>query len=168
MARLFETARIVFPKVSNFAAEHPDRARALEMQLDGEDIASIGHRVVVPWRRPKNTCPNAKRSSRPSLNTVRRCFSREDTMMNEKISKEDQDWLDVLSGKSPEGIDPLVLAQASAVRNALTSRREAIESDANNIGDSGLNEIRARLQREGLLDSTEGSQQEKWLVAPSN
>ena len=27
-----------------FAAEHPDRHRALEMQLDGEDIASIGRR----------------------------------------------------------------------------------------------------------------------------
>ena len=86
-------------------------------------------------------------------------------MMNEKISKEDQDWLDALSGKSPEGIDPLVLAQASAVRNALVSRREAIESDANSVGDSGLNEIRARLQREGLMDSPKGGQQKNgwWL-----
>ena len=81
-------------------------------------------------------------------------------MMIEKFSKEDQDWLDALSGKSPEGIDPLVLAQASAVRNALTSRRDAIESDANSVGDSGLNEIRARLQREGLMDSPEGGQLE--------
>lgn len=80
-------------------------------------------------------------------------------MMIEKFSKEDQDWLDALSGKSPEGIDPLVLAQASAVRNALTSRRDAIESDANSVGDSGLNEIRARLQREGLMVSPKGGQQ---------
>ncbi len=31
--------------LEEFAAEHPDRARALEMQLDGEDIASIGNRI---------------------------------------------------------------------------------------------------------------------------
>ena len=31
--------------LEDFAAEHPDRARALEMQLDGEDIASIGNRI---------------------------------------------------------------------------------------------------------------------------
>ena len=28
-----------------FAAEHPDRARALEMQMDGEDVASIARRI---------------------------------------------------------------------------------------------------------------------------
>ena len=39
--------------------------------------------------------------------------------MTEEISKEDQDWLDALSGKSPEGIDPFVSAQATAVRKAL-------------------------------------------------
>lgn len=79
-------------------------------------------------------------------------------MMNEKTSKEDQDWLDALSGKSPEGIDPLISAQVSAVRQALASRRDAIESDAISVGDSGLNEIRARLQREGLMDSPERTQ----------
>ena len=78
--------------------------------------------------------------------------------MTENISKEDQDWLDGLAGKSPEGIDPLISAQASAVRKALSSRRDAIESDALRGGDSGLNEIRARLQREGLMDSAEKSQ----------
>jgi hypothetical protein len=56
-------------------------------------------------------------------------------------------------GKSPQGIDPLIAAQASAVRQALASRREAIESDAMARGDSGLDDIRARLQREGLMSS---------------
>lgn len=73
--------------------------------------------------------------------------------MTEKISKDDRDWLDVLSGKSPVGVDPFVAAQALAVRKAMVSRREAIESDADSIGNRGLDEIRARLQREGLMDS---------------
>ena len=85
--------------------------------------------------------------------------------MNEKVSKEDQDWLDTLSGKLPEGIDPLISAQASAVRKALASRRESIEADAIRVGDSGLNEIRARLQREGLMDSPERNQvKNTWWV----
>ena len=78
--------------------------------------------------------------------------------MSEELSKEDQDWLDRLAGKSPEGIDPLASAQAAAVRNAIISRRDAIESDAISVGDNGLNEIRVRLQREGLMDSPEKSQ----------
>ena len=87
--------------------------------------------------------------------------------MNEKISKDDQDWLDTLSGKPPEGIDPLISAQASAVRKALASRRNAIESDTMAAGNSGLNEIRARLQREGLMDSPEQSQLKNgwWVLA---
>lgn len=75
--------------------------------------------------------------------------------MSEELSKEDQEWLDRLAGKSPEGMDPLISAQAAAVRNAMISRRDAIESDAISVGDKGLNEIRARLLREGLLDSPE-------------
>ena len=74
-------------------------------------------------------------------------------MMTDEISKEDQDWLDTLAGKSPEGIDPFVSAQATAVRKALIARREAIESDAKSMGKRGLDEIRTRLQREGLMDS---------------
>lgn len=76
-------------------------------------------------------------------------------MMNEEISKEDQDWLDTLSGKSPEGIDPFVSAQATAVRKALIARREAIETDAKSMGHRSLADIRTRLQREGLMDSVE-------------
>jgi hypothetical protein len=78
--------------------------------------------------------------------------------MSEELSKEDQDWLDRLAGKSPEGMDPLISAQAAAVRNAMISRRDAIESEAISVGNNGLNEIRARLLREGLLDSPEKSQ----------
>ncbi len=78
--------------------------------------------------------------------------------MTEEISKEDQDWLNALSGKSPEGIDPFVSAQAAAVRKALIARREAVETDAKSMGNSGLDEIRTRLQREGLMDSAETGQ----------
>lgn len=79
--------------------------------------------------------------------------------MSDSISKEDQDWLDRLAGKSPEGIDSLSLAQAAAVRNAIISRRDAIEAEAVSVGDIGLNKIRARLQREGLMNAAEKSQQ---------
>ncbi len=78
--------------------------------------------------------------------------------MTEKISKEDQDWLDTLSGKSPEGAEPFVSAQSLAVRKALTARREAIEADAIQTGMHGLEKIRARLQREGLMDSAQTGQ----------
>ena len=72
--------------------------------------------------------------------------------MTIEISKDDQDWLDALSGKTPAEIDPLNSAQALAVRKALVARRNAIETDAINVGGSGLDEIRARLQREGLME----------------
>lgn len=78
--------------------------------------------------------------------------------MTEKITEEDQDWLDALSGKSLERIDPFVSAQAAAVRKALIARREAIETDAKRMGNRSLDEIRTRLQREGLMDSAEPDQ----------
>ncbi|MDO8177003.1 MAG: hypothetical protein Q7T62_02050 [Undibacterium sp.] len=85
--------------------------------------------------------------------------------MNEEVSKEDQDWLNALAGKSPVGIDTLLSTQALAVREALKTRREAIESDVIHFGDSGLNEIRAQLQREGLMVSLEIIQVKKaWWV----
>lgn len=71
--------------------------------------------------------------------------------MSEDISKEDQDWLDTLAGKQPQDVDPLVVAKALAVRKALASRRDEIEANATRVGNVGLDEIRARLQREGLL-----------------
>lgn len=71
--------------------------------------------------------------------------------MSEDISKEDQDWLDTLAGKQPQNIDPLVAAEALAVRKALVSRRDEIEADAGRVSNIGVDEIRARLQREGLL-----------------
>jgi len=77
--------------------------------------------------------------------------------MTEELSKEDQDWLEALSGASCDGADPSVLAQASAVRQALAARREAIELDAMSTGDRGLDAIRARLQREHLMDSADSS-----------
>ena len=63
-----------------------------------------------------------------------------------------------LSGKSPEGIDPFVSAQAAAVRKALIARRETIEPEAKRMESRSLDEIRSRLQREGLMDSAGPSQ----------
>lgn len=71
--------------------------------------------------------------------------------MSEDISKEDQDWLDTLAGKQPQNVDPLIAAEALAVRKALASRRDEIEANTARVGNIGLDEIRARLQREGLL-----------------
>ncbi|MDD2810327.1 hypothetical protein [Rhodoferax sp.] len=84
--------------------------------------------------------------------------------MNENFAKEDQDWLDTLAGKSPEGLDPILSAQALAVRTALISRRDAIEANAAKVGDSGLEKIRERLMLEGLMDSPKaGDRQLGWL-----
>lgn len=81
--------------------------------------------------------------------------------MNETISNEDQHWLDALSGKTAEGIDPLQLAQALAVRKALIERREAIEADAVATENTGLDKVRKRLQREGLIEADRTSQSKK-------
>lgn len=84
--------------------------------------------------------------------------------MNEEISKEDQDWLDALSGRSVPGMDPVIAAQAAAVRGGLQARREAIEADTNVQSEAALNKLRERLRSEGLLH-TESSQKsnESWL-----
>lgn len=85
--------------------------------------------------------------------------------MSEDISKEDQDWLDSLAGKSPKDVDPVVLAEALAVRKALASRKDEIETDAARVGDSGLDEIRTRLKREGLMGSSDrATQKHDWLA----
>jgi hypothetical protein len=84
--------------------------------------------------------------------------------MSEEISKEDRDWLDSLAGKPPKDADPVVSAEALAVRKALASRRNEIEADAARVGNIGLEEIRARLQREGLMGSPDKAEQEYgWL-----
>ncbi len=71
--------------------------------------------------------------------------------IKEEISKEDQDWLDALSGNPLEGIDLLVLANALAVRKALVSRRDAIKLDITTTGNNDLDEIRERLQHLNLM-----------------
>jgi hypothetical protein len=78
--------------------------------------------------------------------------------MNETISKEDQDWLDALAGKTAEGIDPLQSSQALAVRKALIERRETIEADAVTAGSIGLDKVRKRLQLEGLMKADKTNQ----------
>lgn len=84
--------------------------------------------------------------------------------MSEDNSKEDRDWLDSLAGKPPKDTDPVVSAEALAVRKALAKRRDEIEADAARVGDSGLEEIRARLRREGLMTPPVKAEQEYgWL-----
>lgn len=84
--------------------------------------------------------------------------------MSKDISKEDRDWLDSLAGKLPPDADPVVSAEAMAVRKALASRRDEIEAEAARVGDIGLHKIRARLQREGLMGSPDRAKQEHgWL-----
>ena len=53
--------------LENFAAEHPDRARALEMQLDGEDIASIGHRIGRTVAAAKEYLSQCKKKLAPFI-----------------------------------------------------------------------------------------------------
>ena len=84
--------------------------------------------------------------------------------MSEDVSKEDRDWLDSLAGKPPKDADPVVSAEALAVRNALASRRDEIEADAARVGNSGLDEIRAQLMREGLMvPPVKAGQEDGWL-----
>lgn len=53
--------------IENFAAEHPDRARALEMQLDGEDIASIGKQIGRTVAAAKEYLSQCKKKLAPFI-----------------------------------------------------------------------------------------------------
>lgn len=53
--------------IEDFAAEHPDRARALEMQLDGEDIASIGNRIGRSVSATKEYLSQCKKKLAPFI-----------------------------------------------------------------------------------------------------
>jgi len=64
---------------------------------------------------------------------------------------DDNNWLEALAGRPAKDIDPVTLAQANAVRQALTERRAAIEADAAQPDPKQLDRLRERLQREGLL-----------------
>lgn len=53
--------------IEDFAAEYPDRARALEMQLDGEDIASIGRRISRSAAATKEYLSQCKKKLAPFI-----------------------------------------------------------------------------------------------------
>lgn len=53
--------------IEDFAAEHPDRARVLEMQLDGEDIASIGRRIGRTVAAAKEYLSQCKKKLAPFI-----------------------------------------------------------------------------------------------------
>ncbi|TXG99637.1 MAG: RNA polymerase sigma factor [Rhodocyclaceae bacterium] len=50
-----------------FAAEHPDRARALEMQMDGEDVASIARRIGRTVAAAKEYLSQCKKKLAPYI-----------------------------------------------------------------------------------------------------
>lgn len=53
--------------LEEFAAAHPDRHRALEMQLDGEDIASIGRRIGRTTAAAKEFLSQCKKKLAPFI-----------------------------------------------------------------------------------------------------
>ncbi len=53
--------------LEEFAAAHPDRHRALEMQLDGEDIASIGRRLGRTAAAAKEFLSQCKKKLAPFI-----------------------------------------------------------------------------------------------------
>ena len=53
--------------LEEFAAAHPDRHRALEMQLDGEDIASIGRRIGRSVAAAKEYLSQCKKKLAPFI-----------------------------------------------------------------------------------------------------
>ena len=53
--------------LEEFAAAHPDRHRALEMQLDGEDIASIGRRLGRTAAAAKEFLSQCKKKLSPFI-----------------------------------------------------------------------------------------------------
>lgn len=70
--------------------------------------------------------------------------------------KDDQQWLDALAGRanSNTNADPATTAQAQALRTAMLARRYAIEQATQHADPAALEALRARLQREGLLNLT--------------
>lgn len=62
-------------------------------------------------------------------------------------------WLSALAGRAPDGIDSEEAAEASAVRLALTKRREAIEADAHSPSAEQFQRLRDRLAKEKLLSN---------------
>ncbi|MDD2810326.1 RNA polymerase sigma factor [Rhodoferax sp.] len=57
--------------IEEFAAEHPDRAKALEMQLDGEDIASIARRIGRSVAASKEFLSQCKKKLSPYIEHCR-------------------------------------------------------------------------------------------------
>lgn len=80
--------------------------------------------------------------------------------MTEPISNDDQQWLDALAGQ--EVPNSQLKTHAYLVRQALHRRRQEIEADAAKDRNSELKNLRARLQREGLIHP-ENAQIKTWL-----
>jgi hypothetical protein len=80
--------------------------------------------------------------------------------------KDDQQWLDALAGRANANADPATTAQAQALRTAMLARRYAIEQATQHADPAEFEALRARLQREGLLNATvSNAKQPSWLGA---
>lgn len=67
-ADMHETAQdCVTRGLDTFASEHPDRARALEMQMDGEDITSIARRIGRTAAAAKEYLSQCKKKLAPYI-----------------------------------------------------------------------------------------------------
>jgi DNA-directed RNA polymerase specialized sigma24 family protein len=53
--------------IYDFSADYPDRAKALEMQLDGEDIASIAQRIGRSVTATKEYLSQCKKKLTPYI-----------------------------------------------------------------------------------------------------
>ena len=66
--KLIETSQdCVTRGLDTFASEHPDRARALEMQMDGEDINSIARRIGRTAAAAKEYLSQCKKKLAPYI-----------------------------------------------------------------------------------------------------
>jgi hypothetical protein len=80
--------------------------------------------------------------------------------------KHDQQWLDALAGRANANADPSTTAQAQALRTAMLARRYAIEQATQHADPAALEALRARLQREGLLNAIgSNAKQPSWFGA---
>ena len=82
--------------------------------------------------------------------------------------KDDQLWLDALSGRPDASANPVTNSQAQILRAAMVARRIAIEHAAANADPAAFGKLQARLQREGLLPQADGDTKQApthWLGA---
>jgi len=71
--------------------------------------------------------------------------------MTNDIDRDNEDWLQALSGKPRQGADSFTNSQAEAIRAALKRRASAIEQVSPEPSESGYHRLLFRLKREGRI-----------------